>query len=161
MIWAARFVAKWEGFLDHAYLDTIASPAVWTIAYGHTGKDVHAGMHVSKREGLRLLSHDLRMAARAVKEGIHVKLAVRQRIALISIAFNCGAGAVVGSTLAAKLNAGNYQGAADCFLEWDHAGGEVVEGLKRRREAERWMFLHPQKRKKHNPHRPPHHPKRR
>jgi len=108
---------------------------------------------VSKAEALRLHAHDLRMAARAVKSGIHVKLAVRQRMALISLAFNCGAGAVVGSTLAAKLNAKDYKGAADCFLEWDHAGGVVVEGLLNRRKAERWMFLNPQKRTKHNPHR--------
>lgn len=153
LLWAAKFVAKWEGFLPHAYLDTIAVPAVWTIGYGHTGPDVHAGMVVSKAEALRLLAHDLRMAARAVKSGIHVKLAVRQRMALISLAFNCGGGAVVGSTLAAKLNAHDYKGAADCFLEWDHAGGVVVEGLLNRRKAERWMFLHPQKRTKHNPHR--------
>lgn len=152
LMWAAKFVAKWEGFLPHAYLDTIASPAVWTIGYGHTGADVHAGMFVSKREALRLLSHDLRLAARAVKQNIHVKLAVRQRMALISLAFNCGAGAVAGSTLQAKLNAGDYAGAADCFLEWDHAGGVVVEGLRNRRLAERWMFRHPQERSKHNPH---------
>jgi lysozyme len=154
LMWAAKFVAKWEGFLEHAYLDTIAVPAVWTVAFGHTGKDVHAGMVVSRAEGLRLLAHDLRMAARAVKEGIHVKLAVRQRMALISLAFNCGAGAVVGSTLAAKINA-HAKDASDCFLEWDHAGGVVVEGLLNRRRAEKWMFDHPKKRAKHNPHRPP------
>jgi hypothetical protein len=27
-------------------------------------------------------------------------------------------------------------------------------GLKKRRAAERWMFLHPEKRTKHNPHKP-------
>lgn len=154
LMWVAKFVARWEGFLPHAYLDTIASPEVWTIGYGHTGPDVHAGMVVGKAEALRLLAHDLRMAARAVKSGIHVKLAVRQRMALISLAFNCGAGAVVGSTLAAKLNAGDYRGAAECFLEWDHAGGVVVEGLLNRRKAEKWMFEHPKKRPKHNPHHP-------
>lgn len=153
LLWAAKFVAKWEGFLPHAYLDTIASPPVWTIGYGHTGPDVHAGMYVTKAEALRLLSHDLRVAARAVKQNIHVKLAVRQRMALISLAFNCGAGAVAGSTLQAKLNAGDYHGAADEFLKWSHAGGVVVEGLLNRRKNERWMFLHPQKRHRHNPHR--------
>jgi lysozyme len=155
LMWAAKFVARWEGFLPHAYLDTIASPAVYTIGYGHTGPDVHAGMVVSKTEALRLLAHDLRMAARAVKQGIHVKLAVRQRMALISLAFNCGAGAVVGSTLARKLNAGDYTGAGKCFLDWNHAGGVEVEGLTNRRRAEKWMFDHPKKRHKHNPHRPP------
>jgi lysozyme len=145
LLWAARFVSKWEGWLPHAYLDTIASPAVYTIGFGHTGSDVYAGEHITKREGLRLLTADLRSAARAVRDNIHVRLSVRQRIALISLVFNCGPGAVVGSTLAHKLNARNYKGAAECFLEWDHAGGVVVEGLKNRREAERWMFLHSKK----------------
>lgn len=154
LLWAARFISRWEGFLPHAYLDTIAQPPVWTVAFGHTGRDVYPGMFVTKAQGLRLLLHDIRWAAAAVAANIHVPLTVRQRIALISLVFNCGPGAIVGSTLAQKLNAGHYAAAADCFLEWDHAGGIVVEGLKNRREAERWMFLHPGKSAKHNPHKP-------
>lgn len=140
LLWAARFVAKWEGFLPTAYLDTIAVPSIYTIGFGHTG-NVHAGERVTKAQALRLLSSDLRVAARAVHQGIHVKLSVRQRMALISLAFNCGGGAVIGSTLADKLNAKNYKAAANCFLEWDHAGGVVVQGLLNRRKAERAMFL--------------------
>lgn len=155
LIWAARFVARWEGLLLVAYLDTIAVPAVYTIGYGHTGHDVYAGERITKAQALRLLTADLRSAARAVAANIHVKLSIRQRMALISLVFNCGPGAVSGSTLQRKLNAGHYSAAADCFLEWDHAGGAVVDGLRRRREAERWMFLHPGKSSKHNPHKPP------
>lgn len=148
LMWAARFVARWEGFLPTAYLDTIASPAVYTIGYGHTG-NVHAGERVTKAQALRLLAADLAVAARAVRTGIHVKLSVRQRMALISLAFNCGGGAVIGSTLAAKLNAHDYKGAANSFLEWDHAGGVVVQGLLNRRRDERAMFLSkPKKRRK-------------
>lgn len=153
LMWAARFVAKWEGLLQHAYLDTIASPPVWTIGYGHTGSDVHAGQFVTKRRALKLLTRDLRDAARAVNQNIHVRLAVRQRIALISLVFNCGPGAVAGSTLQAKLNARDYKGAADEFPKWSHAGGVVVQGLLNRRREEKWMFEHPKKRTKHNPHR--------
>lgn len=141
LAWAARFVAKWEGFLPDAYLDTIAEPDVWTIGYGHTG-GVRPGQHISKARALVLLTRDLRTATRAVKQNIHVKLTKRQRIALISLAFNCGSGAVDGSTLQRKLNAGNYRAAANEFLKWSHAGGVVVEGLLNRRKAERWMFLH-------------------
>jgi len=145
LAWAARFVAKWEGFLATAYLDTIASPAVWTIGYGHTGPDVRPGQRISKARALALLAKDLRFAARAVARCIHVPLTARQRIALISLAFNCGPGAVDGSTLQRELNAGHYRRAADCFLDWVHADGEVIEGLVNRRKAERWMFLHSNK----------------
>ncbi len=138
--WAARFVARWEGWSAEAYWDSLGS--VWTIAYGHTG-GVKAGEVWSKAKGLAMLTRDLHTAARAVSRNIKVKLAVRQRIALISLVYNCGPGAVEGSTLQRKLNAGNYLGAANEFLEWSHAGGEVVQGLLNRRREERWLFLHP------------------
>jgi lysozyme len=40
------------------------------------------------------------------------------------------------------LNAGDYQGAAEQFQRWDHAAGQVVAGLLRRRLAEKQEFLH-------------------
>ncbi len=140
LLWAARFIAKWEGFLATAYLDTIASPPVWTIGYGHTG-GVTAGMRWSRAKALRVLASDCRSAAQAVRRNIHVPLTVRQRMALISIAFNCGPGVLEGTTLARELNARHYRAAADQFLEWVHAGGVVVQGLVNRRRDERAMFL--------------------
>lgn len=139
--YAARFIAKWEGWLPTAYLDTIASPPVYTIGYGHTG-GVRAGEVWSKAKGLTVLTRDLRSAAKAVKRSVRVKLTARQRIALISLVFNCGPGAIEGSELQRKLNAGKYLAAANELLEWSHAGGVVVQGLLNRRREERWMFLH-------------------
>lgn len=141
LLWAARFVAKWEGFLANAYLDEIASPPVWTIGYGHTG-GVSSGQVVTESEARKLLAGDLREAARTVERQVTVPLTVRQRIALISIVFNVGPGVLDDTHLLKDLNARRYEAAADRFLEWNHAGGVVVEGLTRRREAERWMFLH-------------------
>jgi lysozyme len=141
LIWAARFVARWEGFEAKAYLDEIASPPIWTIGYGHTG-GVSSGQVVTEAEARKLLAEDLRGAARTVAQKVKVPLTVRQRIALISIVFNVGPGALDSTHLVTDLNAGRYKDAADRFLEWNHAGGAVVEGLTQRREAERWMFLH-------------------
>ena len=141
LLWAARFVAKWEGFLANAYLDEIASPAVWTIGYGHTD-GVTSGQVVTQSQARKLLAADLRGAARTVEQQVTVPLTVRQRIALISIVFNVGPGVLSDTHLIKDLNARRYKAAADRFLEWDHAGGVVVEGLTRRRESERWMFLH-------------------
>ncbi|MCD9436513.1 lysozyme, partial [Klebsiella pneumoniae] len=45
------------------------------------------------------------------------------------------------STLLKKLNAGDIKGAADEFLRWNKSGGKVLNGLTRRREAERALFL--------------------
>lgn len=140
LAWAARFVAKWEGFSAKAYWDSLGN--VWTIGYGHTGSDVHPGEVISKATAISLLTHDLRYASRAVKRLVHVPLTVRQRIALISFTFNLGAGALEESTLLRELNKKHYRIAANEFLKWDHAGGVKVLGLTRRREAERWLFLH-------------------
>lgn len=155
LAWPARFVAKWEGFVPEAYLDTIASPPVWTIGYGHTGpirgadgrlRPIRAGDRVNRAYAMTLLAADLREAARAVRAGVHVPITVRQRIALISFAFNCGTGAFLSSTLLRKLNAGDYRGAANELPKWSHAGGVVVQGLLNRRRAERWLMTHPRKR---------------
>lgn len=152
LLWAARFVAKWEGFLGHAYLDTIASPPVWTIGYGHT-HGVRPGQTVTQAEARKLLAADLRDAARAVDQAVTVKLTPRQRIACISAVFNLGPGEILhGSGFITKLNRGDYRGAGDELMRWNHAGGVVVEGLTNRRRAEQWLMQHPRKRRR-NPHR--------
>ncbi|EAS3672836.1 lysozyme, partial [Salmonella enterica subsp. enterica serovar Weltevreden] len=61
--------------------------------------------------------------------------------ALVSFAYNLGARTLSTSTLLRKLNAGDYAGAADEFLRWNKAGSKVLNGLTRRREAERALFL--------------------
>lgn len=61
--------------------------------------------------------------------------------ALVSFAYNVGIHALQTSTLLEKFLDGDITGAADQFLAWDHAGGKIVPGLLRRREAERELFL--------------------
>ena len=56
-------------------------------------------------------------------------------------AHNLGAGRLTGSTLLAKLNAGDYAGARAELLKWDKAGGEVSPGILRRREAEAGLWV--------------------
>ncbi|EGK1758692.1 lysozyme [Salmonella enterica subsp. enterica serovar Enteritidis] len=52
-----------------------------------------------------------------------------------------GINALAHATLLKKLNNGDYDGAANELLKWDHASGQVVPGLTRRRSAERCLFL--------------------
>jgi len=140
LLWAARWIARWEGFLSKAYLDTLAEPNVWTIGYGHTG-GVLPWAVISKPAALRLLAKDCRFAAKTVSRSIGVPLTVRQRMALISLVFNCGPAAVEGSTLQRLLNKSMYRSAGLEILKWDHAGGVRVLGLTRRRRAEYKMFM--------------------
>ncbi len=61
--------------------------------------------------------------------------------ALVSFAFNVGAGNLQRSSIRIKANRGEWEEAADAFLLWNKAAGKVLPGLDRRRKAERALFL--------------------
>jgi lysozyme len=157
LLWAARLVAKWEGYVSPATLDTIASPPIWTVGFGHTagaGAPIpHEGMRVSKATALRILARDCRSSAAAVDRLVKHRLTARQRMALISFTFNLGPNILPGTELLRCLNEGRWTRAAELMKQYDHAGGVVVEGLRRRREAEAWLITHPRA-KDRNPHKP-------
>jgi lysozyme len=61
--------------------------------------------------------------------------------ALVSISFNFGLGNLQRSTIRMRANRGDWEGAADAFMQWTKGGGKVLKGLVKRREAERKLFL--------------------
>lgn len=139
--YAAKFIAPWEGLLTTAYQD---SGGIWTIGYGHTGPDVYEGMVISKARAFTLLTADLRAASQAVARNVKVPLTIRERMAAISFTFNGGEGGLQSSTFLRELNQGNRVAAANALLMWiEDDRGNTLLGLKRRRLAERWLFLHP------------------
>ncbi len=75
---------------------------------------------------------------------VKVALSQNQWDALMSFVYNLGAANLASSTLLKLLkllNADDYAGAADQFTRWNKAGGQVLSGLTKRRNAERAMFL--------------------
>lgn len=114
---------------------------IWTIGYGHTGKDVHEGQIATDDEIRLMLLSDLQKFETAISNCVHVPLEQYEFDACISLAFNIGQGAFGDSTLCRMLNAGNKAGAADQFPRWNKVGGKVLAGLVRRRSAERLLFL--------------------
>ena len=139
---ALDLLHHFEGFRHDAYLDAVG---IWTIGYGNTrwpdGRPVRKGDHVTKEQGEQLFRTILRTFERGVLKAAKVPLTQPQFDALVSFAYNVGLGALGASTLLRKLNAGEYREAADQFLRWNKAGGKVLAGLTRRREAERVLFL--------------------
>lgn len=131
-----------EGLRLTAYRD---SAGVWTIGYGHTGLSVHEGMEITEAKAEALLAADIAWAVDTVRRSCRVVITPSQRAALVSITFNIGSGGFRRSTLLRRLNAGNYEGAADAFLMWNKItvnGRKVVSlGLSNRRERERALFL--------------------
>ena len=45
------------------------------------------------------------------------------------------------STIRMKVNRGDFEGAAEGFLDWNKAGGKVLKGLDARRKDEKALFL--------------------
>ena len=135
-------IKQFEGCKLTAYQDSVG---VWTIGYGWTqpvdGKPIRAGMTIKQETAERLLKTGLVSYDSDVSRLVKVGLTQGQFDALVSFTYNLGARSLSTSTLLRKLNAGDYAGAADEFLRWNQAGGKVLNGLSRRREAERALFL--------------------
>lgn len=136
-----NLIKSFEGLRLDAYQDVAG---IWTIGYGHI-KGVKEGMTISEAEAEALLREDLADAENAVSRFVKVPISENEFSALVSLVFNIGSGAFAGSTVLRKLNAGDHKGAADAILMWNRStvGGKkvVVQGLVRRREAERSLFL--------------------
>lgn len=126
-----------EGLRLSAYQDSVG---VWTIGYGAT-RTVVAGMSITVDQAERMLQNDISRFEPGLDTLVKVSLNQHQWDALMSFVYNLGAGSLASSTLLKMLNAGDYAGAADQFLRWNKAGGNVLAGLTTRRTAERKMFL--------------------
>jgi lysozyme len=128
---------SFEGLHLGAYQDCAGN---WTIGYGHTGPAVCAGQSISEAEAEKLLRADLAEAVACVNRAVYAAMSQGQFDAMVDFCFNAGRGNFVQSTLLRKVNRGDFPGAAAQFALWVHAGGEVVAGLLRRRNAEAAMF---------------------
>lgn len=121
----------------------------WTIGYGHTGANVHAGMKIDRAEADRLFDIDLERFEQQLTDMVHANgvtgLTQERFDALLSFAYNAGINALRGSTLWRKVLANpNDPTIANEFKRWVYGtqNGQKVRlaGLERRRaeEAEIW-----------------------
>ena len=132
-----ELIKKFEGCVLKAY----KCPAgVWTIGYGHTS-GVKEGQTITKAQAKELLIQDLRPFEIGVNNLVNVPLNQNQFDALVSFCYNLGTGNLKNSTLLKLLNKGDYNGAAEQFDHWIYAGGKKLNGLVKRRAAEKKLFL--------------------
>jgi lysozyme len=129
-----------EGLRLSAYQDSIG---VFTIGYGHIGEDVHPGLQISEAQAEAFLRQDLEQFEAGVSDALNKNVSTtdNQYSAMVLLAFNIGLSNFVNSKVLREHNAGNHQAAADAFLMWDKAGGRVFDGLSRRRQSERDLYL--------------------
>ena len=120
-----------------AYQDVVG---VWTIGYGHT-KDVQEGDKWTKEKAEFMLWRELEDEYEDyINNYVHVPLNQQQFDALCSWVYNLGPANLKKSTLLRKLNNGEYKETPNQIKRWNKAGGKVLEGLVRRREAEALLF---------------------
>ena len=129
-------IKKFEGCELEAYQDAVG---VWTIGYGHI-KGVKEGMSITKQQAEEMLLEELIEYENYVLEAVNHQLDQCMFDALVSWTYNLGPSNLNASTMLKVLNAGDYDGVPEQIKRWNKAGGKVLTGLVRRREAEALLF---------------------
>ena len=158
---------RFEGFRSKPYL----CPAhIWTIGYGHVLYQEQIRLPMARppgktqadipmiRKEMPLKPEDFRVWTKpeidelfradvaSFERGVlrlAPNLAGRQHSfdACVAFAFNVGTGNFQRSSIRQRILREDWEGAADAFMMWTKAGGQVLRGLVRRREAEKALFL--------------------
>jgi len=162
----ADLMHQYEGYRNKPYL----CPAhIWTIGYGHVLYQDQIRLPVIRVEGKqtpmirkeyplrqednrvwtkeeieKLFADDVASFERGV---LRLAPAVLNRQgafdACVSFAFNAGLGNFQRSTIRMKTNRGEWEAAAEAFMQWTKGGGKELPGLVKRRKAEKALFLTP------------------
>lgn len=130
---------------------------IWTVGVGHVIDQSHIKVPLAERKALpipdgwdrtfsmgevdEMLAKDLVSFENGVRRLCPDGLTAGRLGALTSFAFNVGLGNLQRSSLRMKHNRGDYEGAAEAFLDWTKAGGKVLKGLVTRRNDERALYL--------------------
>lgn len=140
-------IVAFEGLELNAY----KCPAgVWTIGVGHTGcvdgMPIVRGMVIGDAKAKELLREDVGRVEHYLNGQPFAKVLTQGMFdALVSFIFNVGIGAFQTSTMRRCLCTGDFEGAATQFRRWVYGTvngkRERLEGLVKRREREREMFL--------------------
>lgn len=131
-------IALHEGYRDKAY--TPVPGDVPTIGFGTT-EGVKQGDITTVERALVKLLKDASKFEQAVKRCAPVPMYAHEFSAFVSLTYNIGEGAFCSSTLAKKLNEGDYKAACEQILRWDKFKGQSLPGLTKRRQQEYRMCL--------------------
>ena len=139
-----KLIAEFEGCRLKSYKDIAG---VWTVGYGLTSRagfiEVNEDTSLTQDEADYWLEKVVADFAQRVENCIERPISDNAFAACVSLAYNIGSGAFAKSTALRRINEGDMAGAAEAFLMWNKSGGRVVEGLKRRRAAEKVLFETP------------------
>ena len=129
-----NLIKSFEGCKLTAYKDAVG---VLTIGYGHTS-GVKAGDKITQAKADEYLKSDVVTSENAVNKMLtKYKLNQNEFDALVSFTFNLGSKNLLKLTNNYRRNKGEI---ADAILLYNKAGGNVLKGLIKRRQAERDLF---------------------
>ncbi len=111
------------------------------IGYGHGGDSVTEGMVIDQAKAEAFLKEDLRSREELLKQLLTAPVTENEFSAMIAMIYNVGITNFRNSTLLAKFNEGDREGAAEEFLKWNKVNGEENTHLTSRRIIERDIFL--------------------
>ena len=128
-------IKNFEGLRLSAYKCPAGVP---TIGYGHT-KNVKMGDVITPDIADFYLYEDLQSSVKAVNEYDKIYNFTQNEFdALVSFAFNCGKGNLTKLTGKGTRNKALI---GQKILEYNKAGGKVLNGLVRRRQAEHDLYF--------------------
>ena len=137
-------IRRWEGCKLQAYKDVAG---VWTVGYGLTSRagfiEVGPDTTLTQEEAEWYLEQVVDRFARDIRPAITRQIGDNQFAAFVSLAYNIGVSAFKRSSALRHFNSGDLDKVPDAMRLWKRAGGEVVQGLVNRREAEVQLFLTP------------------
>lgn len=136
-----ELIKRFEGFSPVVYICPAGYP---TIGYGHVVRSEEREFFssgITEQQAEELLLKDLIRFEIGVRKLIQRELHDYAIDALVSFAYNVGLYAFRASTLRRKILRGDLLDGAAEFLKWVYAGGRKLQGLVRRRQAERELYL--------------------
>jgi len=137
---AMPVTAHYEGLRVKAFIDTLATSQPATICFGET-LNVKMGDTKTVQECKDMLTMRLGYFAFQVDKIITVPMSPETHASLTSFTYNCGVECFKKSSIARLANSGKMREACDFLLKYNRAGGKVLNGLVKRREAERQLCL--------------------
>lgn len=140
---ASDLIKSFEGCKLKAYQ---CSAKKWTIGYGNTyfedGTLVKIGDAITQDKAEQLFELIANEFSEKVAKLVPLHITPNQFGALVSFAYNCGVVNLQKSTLLKKVNANHNDPSIKAeFIKWNKAGGKVLAGLTRRREAESNLYF--------------------
>ena len=126
-------IQPWEGRELVAYRDLVGR---WTLCDGDTENvkpgQIATNAECDKRTWRRVVEDFAKPVAACIATWPDAPMS--WQAAAISVAYNVGVPTVCKSTAARRARAGDWRGSCEAFTWFNRAGGQVVRGLKLRRE---------------------------